>query len=50
MAPAETAVSPEQNAQVTTNNLWSLAGLILACLVNAAWIGFLGYCVVSLII
>jgi hypothetical protein len=50
MATEVTAVSSEQNTLVSSSNVWLLAGLILAGLVNAAWIGFLGYCIVSLII
>jgi hypothetical protein len=50
MAIADTAVPSQQNTQVIRDNIWPLAGLFLALLVNAAWIGFLGYCVVRLII
>jgi hypothetical protein len=50
MAVADTAVPSEQNTQATTGNVWPLAGLFLALLVNAVWIGLLGYCVLRLII
>jgi hypothetical protein len=50
MAIADTAVPSQRSTQVCTSDIWSLAGLFLALLVNAAWIGFLGYCVVRLII
>jgi hypothetical protein len=50
MAIADTAVPSQQNTQVIRDNIWPLAGLFLALLVNAAWIGFLAYCVVRLII
>jgi hypothetical protein len=50
MAIADTAVPSQRSTQVCTSDIWPLAGLFLALLVNAAWIGFLGYCVVRLII
>jgi hypothetical protein len=49
MAIAETAVPSKQSAQVGADDIWPLAGLFLAMLVNVAWIGFLSFWVLRLI-
>jgi hypothetical protein len=41
--------SPDAVLRLLASGGWPLAGLILALIVNAAWVGFLGYLMLKLV-
>lgn len=51
MSFVETAVTAAEGASIRARvtNVLPLAGLGLALIANAIWIGFLGYCVLKLV-
>jgi hypothetical protein len=51
MSVVGTAVPAAQSASIRArfSNVLPLAGIALALIANAAWVGFLAYCIVRLI-
>jgi hypothetical protein len=51
MSIAETTAPPAESTSIRArvSSTLPVAGICLALVVNAAWVGFLGYCVLKLI-
>jgi hypothetical protein len=51
MSVVETAAPAMENASIRArfSNVLPVAGIVLALIANAAWIGFLAYCIAKLI-